>query len=399
VADESDANSPDLARLLDTLRDRVEQRRNLGAYPPGLETELDNHFAHLTGDRPASPSFLLDELETALADLQRFSFGRDRIPLESRIPGGAAMHRLVAKGVGRQIQGVFEQAQDQSQRVARALDLMTQVSELLADTYDRRVLQQLDDVQLRLAEEHRQLRGALARVDDVAARVPGAYVETWYSSDAFTTHFRGGTEAVHERYRDLAARFVGCAPVLDIGFGRGEFLELLRELDVDARGIEPDEHLVDRARSIGLQAEVGGAVDYLRELDDGSLGGIAMIQVIEHLSPQHVIDVVQLAADKVRVGGRVVFETVNPMSLYTYAHAFWLDPDHVRPVHPMFLGFLFTQAGFARVERVDRSPVPDDESLDLLPGDDEISKHVNANLERINALLFAPQDYAIVATR
>jgi O-antigen chain-terminating methyltransferase len=124
-----------------------------------------------------------------------------------------------------------------------------------------------------------------------------------------------------------------------------------------------------------------------------------MLQVIEHLSPQHVIDVVRIAADKVRPGGRVVIETVNPTSLYTYAHAFWVDPDHVRPVHPTFLAFLFSEAGFARVERVDRSPVPADESLELLPGDDELAKRMNANLERINALLFAPQDYAIVATR
>jgi O-antigen chain-terminating methyltransferase len=92
-------------------------------------------------------------------------------------------------------------------------------------------------------------------------------------------------------------------------------------------------------------------------------------------------------------------ETVNPTSLYTYAHAFWVDPDHVRPVHPTYLGFLFAEAGFATVERVDRSPVPEDESLELLPGDDEATKRLNANFERINALLYGPQDYAIVATR
>ena len=121
--------------------------------------------------------------------------------------------------------------------------------------------------------------------------------------------------------------------------------------------------------------------------------------MIEHLSPQHVLDVVKLMADKVRRGGRVVVETVNPTSLSTYANAFWVDPDHVRPVHPTFLGFLFAEAGFANVERVDRSPVPVDESLELFPGDDELTKRLNVNFERINALLFGPQDYAIVATR
>ena len=80
-----------------------------------------------------------------------------------------------------------------------------------------------------------------------------------------------------------------------------------------------------------------------------------MIQVIEHLSPQHVIDFVALAAEKLRPGGKVVIETVNPASLYTYARAFWVDPDHVRPVHPSFLEFLFREAEFSRHR--DRVPV------------------------------------------
>ena len=76
-----------------------------------------------------------------------------------------------------------------------------------------------------------------------------------------------------------------------------------------------------------------------------------MIQVIEHLTPQHVVDFVRIAADKVRPGGRVMVETVNPESLYIYAHALWVDPDHVRPVHPGYLEFLFGKAGFT-VEEV-----------------------------------------------
>jgi 2-polyprenyl-3-methyl-5-hydroxy-6-metoxy-1,4-benzoquinol methylase len=389
----------DLERLLVTLRERVAQRRAEGAYPPGLEVDLDGHFTRLTGDRAPSPSFLLAELDTALDQLEHFEYRRDAISSASNVPGGSAVHRAVAKGVSRQIQGVFEQAQEQSHRVVRTIALMARATNMLSDAYDNRVLQQLDDLQVQLAQEQEQLRQLLDRVSEVAARVPGAGIDAFYEADAFNAHFRGDADDITSRYRDLAARFVGCAPVLDIGFGRGEFLDLLRELDVDARGVETDSRFVDWARSRGLEAEVSGGVEYLRRLDDASLGGLVMIQVIEHLSPQHVIDVVALAADKVRPGGRVVVETVNPMSLYTYAHAFWVDPDHVRPVHPNYLAFLFGEAGFATVERVDRSPVPADESLEPIPGEDELTKRLNANFERINGLLFGPQDYAIVATR
>jgi 2-polyprenyl-3-methyl-5-hydroxy-6-metoxy-1,4-benzoquinol methylase len=395
----TDPEALDLERLLTTLRDRVENRRREGAYPPGLEADLDGHFVRLTGDRAPSPSFLLAELDQALDRLEHFEFRRDAISLASNVPGGAKIHRLVAKGVSRQIQGVFEQAQDQSHRVARTVALMAQATNLLADAYDNRVIQQIDDLQVQLAQEQVQLQKLLDQVAEITARVPGAGIDAWYTADAFNAHFRGEADDISRRYRDLAERFVGCSPVLDIGFGRGEFLDLLRELDVDARGVEPDPHLVEWARSRGLTADVGGAVDCLRGLDDASLGGLVMIQVIEHLSPQHVIDVVRLAAEKVRPGGRVVVETVNPTSLYTFAHAFYVDPDHTRPVHPNYLGFLFAEAGFASVERVDRSPVPADESLEPIPGEDELSKRLNANFDRINALLFAPQDYAIVATR
>jgi 2-polyprenyl-3-methyl-5-hydroxy-6-metoxy-1,4-benzoquinol methylase len=404
VADEQppstpDQSPPDLERLLATLRDRVEQRRVAGEYPPELEAELDGHFERLTGDRPPTPSFLLAELEQALDQLGHFEYRRDVIGTRSRIPGGSAVHRAIAKGVGRQIQGVLEQTQDQSHRVVRTIALMARATNMLADAYDTRVIQQLDDLQLQLAQEQEQIQLLLARLSEVVARVPGAGLDLWYEPDAFNAHFRGDADDIAGRYQELAARLVGCDPVLDVGFGRGEFLELLRNLDVDARGIEVEPRLVEWARSRGLRADVGRAVEYMSELEEASLGGLVMIQVVEHLSSQHLIDVVRLAAEKVRPGGRVVVETVNPMSLYTFAHAFWVDPDHVRPVHPSFLGFLFAEAGFATVERIDRSPVPADESLELMPGEDEISKRLNANFDRINALLFGPQDYAIVATR
>ncbi len=397
-ASSPDQNSPSLEQLLVTLRERVELRRQNGEYPPGLEAEMESHFERITG-RPPTPSFLLADLEGAVAELGRFEYARDPLPLTSRVPGGSALHKIVAKGVGRQIQGVLIQAQAQSQAVARTITLMATATNMLAESYDKRIIQQLDDLQVRIAEEQAQVQELLVRLSDVAARVPGAGVDTWYELDAFNAHFRGGADDITTRYDDLARRFVGCDPVLDIGFGRGEFLELLGGLGVDARGIESDERLVEWAQSRGLQADVGRAVEYLSTLEYGSLGGLVMIQVIEHLSPQNVIDVVRLAGEVVRPGGRVIIETVNPTSLYTYAHALWVDPDHVRPVHPSYLGFLFGEAGFERVERVDRSPVPAEETLEMLPGDDDVSKRLNANFERINGLLFGPQDYAIVATR
>ena len=223
---------------------------------------------------------------------------------------------------------------------------------MLADAYDTRVLQQLDDLQLQLAEEQERLQQLLARSprSPRGCRAPVSTPGTAPTRSTRTSAARPTTSRIATATSRRASS--GAARCSTSASGAASSSSCSRELDVDARGIEVDPHSSSGPRTRGLDVEVGDAVEYLDDLDDASLGGLVMIQVIEHLSPQHVIDVVRLAAEKVRPGGRVVVETVNPTSLYTYAHAFWVDPDHVRPVHPNYLGFLFAEAGFAEVERL-----------------------------------------------
>ena len=134
-------------------------------------------------------------------------------------------------------------------------------------------------------------------------------------------------------------------------------------------GVDIDGELVKSAVERGLPVEEEDALRYLRSLDDKALGGMSLIQVIEHFSAQEIVDFVALAADKVRPGGRVFVETVNPQSLYVFAHALFLDPTHMRPVHPAYLAFLFREAGFAAVDIEWRSPPPADDVLEPAPDD------------------------------
>jgi O-antigen chain-terminating methyltransferase len=259
----------------------------------------------------------------------------------------------------------------------------------------------VDGVLQRMADVERMDAGGPAAVASLAARVT-ALEETagtqsfdpWYSNDAFETAFRGSREEMLDRYADLADDLVGCGPVLDIGCGRGELLTLLGDRSVEAWGVEVDESLVATAVAQGLDVRHGDGVASLRDVATGSLGGVTLIQVIEHLTSQQAVDLVALAADRVRPGGKVVIETVNPQSLYVYAHAFYVDPTHVRPVHPAWLLFLFEQAGFASTVIDWRSPPPEVDRLETV-GD---PAH-DANVERLNQLLFAAQDYAVVAIR
>jgi O-antigen chain-terminating methyltransferase len=227
----------------------------------------------------------------------------------------------------------------------------------------------------------------------------------WFGAATFEDQFRGSADDLRERYVDLAQRLAGCGPVVDLGCGRGEFVELLEEQGVQARGIEIDRALVEAGRNRGLPIEYGDAVTWLSAEQDGSLGGISMIQVIEHLTPRDRTEIVRLAAEKLRPGDKILIETLNPQSLYIFARAFYADPTHDTPVHPAYLEFLLKEAGFEEIGIEWRSPPPDGEALRPLTaevsasGSDALLAQLNANIARVNAIIFGPQDYAILAVR
>ena len=100
------------------------------------------------------------------------------------------------------------------------------------------------------------------------------------------------------------------------------------------------------------------------------------------------------ALEKVREGGLLLIETVNPQSLYTFAHAFYLDPTHTNPIHPAYLEFVVRQSGWPQVAIEWRSPPAAHELLEAEPEDSAVAA---ANIDRLNRLLFGPQDYALVA--
>ena len=223
----------------------------------------------------------------------------------------------------------------------------------------------------------------------------------WFSSQRFAEAFRGDPAALDERYADLADLIAERGgPVLDLGCGAGDLLRLLAARGVAARGVDSDAESVAIARGHGLTVDEGDALEALSAADSASLGGLVLIQVVEHLPAQRLVELIALAADKVRPGGLLVAETVNPASLYVYGHALYLDPTHTTPVHPLYLQFLCQEAGFASVEVQHRSQPPVAEQLaDVSGADPELVDGVNRTIARLNELLFGAQDYAVLATR
>ena len=393
----------DVDSLIEALRERVRERRASGLYPEGLEHDLDSHFRRISTHRPAT--YELERLHEKHAALHRFAgFTPARIEVTSHVPGGSAMHALVGKVVSRQVAGVLAQMQEFALQVRDFLDeLMVFVQHPHGHAHPD-LLGQIEAILDRLTSYERTpdsdaplaLRELNRRIDELVARLEKREFRPWYSNERFEDEFRGTSDEIRERYADLASRFDGVTPVVDLGCGRGEFLELLAARGVEARGVEIDPRLVKSLLARGLDVDHADAVGWLRRAEDASLGGIALIQVIEHLSPQEVVDLVALAHRKVRSGGRVLVETLNPQSLYIYARAFYADPTHDNPVHPAYLEFLFREAGFSNVHIEWRSEPQNGERLRPIEGADD---ELNENIARLNTLLFGPQDYALVAVR
>jgi SAM-dependent methyltransferase len=387
--------------LIEQLRARVAERRKAGFYPEGLEEELDAHFRRVAAHRRMTDTTLL---RSSLEVLEvRGAFSRARIPLDTSIPGGERIHHVVSKVVARQTQGILEQVQGFADVVREMLE---KVVDALEDPYGHvhtDLVGQLDAVWERLAAWERGPVDSAAAVADLRRRVEALEAAEQarrfrpsFSADAFESAFRGSGKELKARYEELAAEFAGQSPVLDIGCGRGEFLDLLRGLDVEASGVEIDQDLVNEGRADGFEIVRGDGILHLASLPDDSLGGIVLIQVVEHLSPTQVIDLVSVGRHKLRPGGLMIVETVNPQSLYTFAHSFYLDPTHGNPVHPAYLKFLFEESGWRDVRIEWRSPPPPDDVLEVEDGASEIAA---SNVRRLNQLLFAPQDYALVARR
>jgi SAM-dependent methyltransferase len=287
------------------------------------------------------------------------------------------------------------------------------------DTKDRtgapELREQMALVHQRLATLERELtRGTVhpGRSDAATSAATGAATPSLYADLGSATYlgfedrFRGSTGTIRERLVSYLPLFTGASNVVDLGCGRGELLELLREQDVTARGVDTNQAMVDECRSRGLQVERADAATFLDGEQDGSLGGLIAIQVVEHFEPAYLRRVLELAYQKLRPGAPLVLETINAACWMAFFECYIRDLTHARPLHPDTLRYLVQASGFTSVNIEYRSPVTDADRLDRVtaaPGADAatagIAAAVNAHADKLNARLFSSMDYALIARR
>jgi len=227
---------------------------------------------------------------------------------------------------------------------------------------------------------------------------------------AFENVFRGDPQLIAERQQSYVDLFRGRQDVLDIGCGRGEFLKLLHSQGTWARGIDLNHEMVALCRADGLDVTEADALTYLRQCRDGELGGLIALQVVEHLPPDYLIELIDEAHRVLSPGSPLVLETINVASWSAFFSSYLRDITHLRPLHPDTLRFLVDAAGFADTDVQLRAPIPAEQQLARTPertrlttapgesgqGLAALYDSIDRNVNLLNDLIFAPQDYAVV---
>jgi SAM-dependent methyltransferase len=204
---------------------------------------------------------------------------------------------------------------------------------------------------------------------------------------AFEHRFRGPVAEIKLRQTMYLELFRNRERVVDLGCGRGEFVELLSENGVGVVGVDSNEDMISFCRSRNLPVVQSDVFAYLAGLPEASLGGAASLQVVEHLPPERILELICLVGAKLAPCAPMVAETVNPSCSQAMAN-FYVDPTHVRPVPARLLAYLFEQGPFVVQTLRFSAPVLSDGTNAILDLDQQISADVSAY-----------QDYAVVAIR
>ena len=301
---------------------------------------------------------------------------------------------------------------------AEAIELVRSLDDLREDVGQRvdglrvEVGQRVDGLRAEVERESAHARVRQAQIDlfldrvrralpadpdpvDVAA-LPSA-IDSLYVS--FEATFRGAPELIMERatsYLDDVLSLDRRGPVLDIGCGGGEWLQLLKEHGAEAYGIDVNEHYVRSCKEAGLDVRQEDARFHLTGLAPASLAVVSAFHVFEHMEVPELVEVIDLAIRALEPGGLLLLETPNPDCLPVGASSFYTDPTHKKPLNPHFVAFLVEARGLADVEiRYQRAgagiTIPDESS--------PWAAEVRPIVEALNRWLFGPMDYAVLGRR
>lgn len=205
---------------------------------------------------------------------------------------------------------------------------------------------------------------------------------------ALEDRFRGRRDEIKERFKVYLPYVKDRAPVVDLGCGRGEWLEILSEGGIEASGVDTNLIQLEQCRARDLNVSEEDFLTYLQRLDDASIGAITGFHIVEHVPLKTLVTLLNEALRVLRPGGVVIFETPNPENVLVGSNYFYMDPTHRNPLPRELLEFLLESRGFEAIELLNLHPW---ESA-RVAGESELT-------ERFNTYFYGPMDYAIVGRK
>lgn len=218
--------------------------------------------------------------------------------------------------------------------------------------------------------------------------------DEWYVD--FEDKFRGDSEIIKKRLEDYLEYYKDKEKVVDLGCGRGEFLQLLSEKGIQAEGVDTNETMVKHCKEQGLNVSKQDCLEFLKKQKKESLGGIFASQLVEHIDRNTLYHLITTAYNKLEKDGVLILETVNPLTLGVFCYGFYIDPTHTIPVHPAMLRFMAEEAGF-EVEPVG--------FLNEFPDEYKFKTNENMNsdnvtvVNKLNEQIFGAQDYYLICRK
>jgi SAM-dependent methyltransferase len=372
--------------ILQTLRTEMAEQQGAASQSlQALRTEAAEQIEKVGLQRAAAFQAFR---ETVVGQVERLGQQQDTAiqALRDMVVGqverlGEQLHNQLAERDARLAQ-LGEQLHHQlAERDARLVQQKTQLI-----LQERRITILLEEARKRLPEPFSQEQLQVMTAEE---KHP---LEALYVS--FEDHFRGTREDIKERckvYLPLikeAGLGTNGMPILDLGCGRGEWLELLRDEGLLARGLDINPILVEECRERGLAIVEGDIIAYLRTLPDASIGGVTGFHVIEHLPFEVLINMLDETVRVLKPGGLAIFETPNPQNVLMGSCNFYFDPTHRNPLPSQTMQFLAEARGLCRVE-----------ILYLHPPEISPVRESTEVARRFNDYFYGPMDYAIVGRR
>ncbi len=360
------------ARLSDEVAQRQQELWALGKRVGEAAEELKSLEMRLAQWRTEIRTAEI-ELQQATAEQRQTNAGLHQADAELRQTSAEQREQLerLSEDLRRQADHVFQKQQQVSTELVLQGERLTR---LLHEARER----------MPAPFDEAQLRAIAGEADHT--------LDAFYAS--FDEQFRGTREEIKARLRVylplIKQQGIGSAelPILDVGCGRGEWLELLQEEQLHAVGVDSNRILVEHCAERGLEVSEEDLMSYLRRLDDSSLGAVTGFHIVEHLAIETLVQFLDQAVRVLKPGGAVIFETPNPQNVLVGSCNFYFDPTHRNPLPSQVMRFLLESRGFVQVEVLPLNP-SDDTPVE---GDSELAR-------RFNQYFYGPMDYAVIGKK